>query len=1371
MSIKQSTSNLSEQNARQQVGDVQVHGDGNALNVVQGHVVNIDQSQKNVHWISVDEIKTRRLSTKSPYIGLSSFEERNKDIFFGRTQFVASLAAELNETNFVLLLGASGSGKSSVVKAGLVPQLSGRWGTQWVNITFRPDRNPFKAFSDVLAREFGQDAAEIDGDIGKDTLTQLVKSLKEPESFWFIFIDQFEELFTVTDIEKRDRFIESLSNLCKAYANDPFVKIVATMRSDFLDRFDAEPASQIAQITAKHRPLITQMHADELREVIEQPAALRGVVFEEGLVETIIKEVQGEAGYLPLLQYTLAMLWQAEVKDGGINDRTLNTQSYRLLGGVRGALQQRVEEIYQGFSSNEKLATQRIFLRLVGVGGDSATVAEWKPVRKREVRSRFSNKTEQKILAQLIKAKLLVSSAASVEGDKPVSTVEIAHEVLLTSWAKLRVWIEENRDAIAFRNRLNEDVEHWKPKKLDDELWSGIKLAKAEELQKDPAFQQVLGGFSKEATEFLKSSAGLRNREKQAEEARRQKEIEQERKARKAAQRVTVGALVGGFLMAGAAAFSAIQMNQAKTQQIRASVAQSKAELANNQSLDASVSSIRAARALQKSLGQKISPNPQLRLSVFNQLLETSLTGYESNRLDGEQGSISDVVFSPDGSLVAARGADAVHLWDTSGQLVSELEGHEGSISDVVFSPDGSRLATHGGSDTAYLWSAAGQLVSELEGHEDSISDVVFSPDGSLIATRETDAVRLWDKAGQLVSKLNGHADHISDVSFSPNGSLIATGGSDGTVRLWNTSGQLVTKFEAHKKSVLGGVSGLAFSPDGSQIATYGEDKTARLWNASGEQIAKFEHPSDDSEVLWNILNVVFSPDGRLIATGGADGTVRLWNTSGQSVAELKERSNDILSVVFSPDSSLVVTLRMDGHAYLWDTSEDQLTELKAHQGAVEAVAFSPNNNLIATRGTDDTVYLWDMSGKQVAELKGHQGAVEAVAFSPDESHVVTGGEDGTVRLWNIGQQILAIGEQGLIKSVAFSPDGNFIATGQADGSAHLWDAMGQQVAELKGHSGSVANVAFSPDSRLVATGDTEGTVRLWSATGQQVAEIEGHNGNISNMAFSPNSSRIAIDGPNNPLRFWDTAGQQVAEFGRKQGFSDVVLSLDGSHVVTRKEDGTAYLWNTSGEQIAEFQDNHERILGAALSPDSKLVATYGSEDIAHLWDISGRQVAELKSHHSWGISGVAFSPDSSLIATYGANTTALIWDDSGQQVAELKGQQGIIKDAIFSPDGLHITTRGEDGTIRLWSASGEQVAELEGHKESAADVVASPDGSRIATLGRDGTARLWLIGEMNNLLSKQCNRVREYLTNAPDLPKSDRTLCDGVPEFSNSLK
>ena len=505
--------------------------------------------------ISVEAITQRPLITTSPYRGLDRFEDRDKDLFFGRDQLIKSLLAQLSASNVLLVLGASGSGKSSVVRAGLLPQLSQLIGARFRYFTFVPDVNPFESLrSAVQGAGFSQAQTRELADAKPETPAKLIHTLQRSGDQWLFFVDQFEEIFTVGDEKLRASFIAALLQI----ARDPnsSAKLVLAMRADFLDRFS--PFPEFAKILERNIHLVADMHADELRQAIEQPAARHGVVFEQGLVEEIIKDVQGQAGSLPLLQYTLDLLWQEEAREDGLADRHLNTNAYRELGGVRGALQKRANEIYASFGdgSDAKSATpkqeivRQIFLRLVDLAGEGSNAAAWRPVRRRASIALFAGAKEQEILEALINQKLLVSNR---EGDD--ATVEVAHEALFTSWGRLRNWIEAGKQVIFAKNRLDDDALRWQQRQqegdanADEELLSGSRLSQAIDMRGRGDFSTVVGGLGQLETRFLDASAALRDRRAQEEDARQQRELEAAQRLA-AAQKMAAGRLRIGLAIA-----------------------------------------------------------------------------------------------------------------------------------------------------------------------------------------------------------------------------------------------------------------------------------------------------------------------------------------------------------------------------------------------------------------------------------------------------------------------------------------------------------------------------------------------------------------------------------------------------------------------------------------------------------------------------------------------------------------------------------------------------------------------------------------------------------------------------------------------------
>lgn len=1223
MSQQDTSANLS-QKQQQQVGDIQVQGDDNIFNLVQGHTVTFTQTK--IIQISTNEIKTRELILSSPYKGLKNFDPEDASHFFGRDQFLAGLVDELENTNFLLLLGASGSGKSSIIRAGLVPWLQKKWGKHFFNLMFTPDRDPFESlYGSLLSQRYTQAQAQL-AQLGEvKTLSQVIKLVKKPESFCLIFIDQFEELFTVSEVARRDRFILSLDHLCKEKI--PGLKIVATMRSDFLHYLDLSPANLLANLTQKHRPLITQMQPDELRLAIEQPAAHHGVVFEPGLVEEIIKDIHGQAGYLPLLQYTLDLLWKTEVEDGGIQDRTLNIDSYRKLGGIRGALQQHVDQFHQELTDTQKKALQRIFLKLVNIGGDAASETEWKPVRRRQNLSEFQDLEEKLLLTKLVDQKLLVSDASAdvlegsqVEDKSP--TIEIAHEILLTSWTALKGWILENRQSIALRNRLDGDVALWKTKRADSELWSGAKLSRALELRNDPTFQRELGGFSDVANQFIDASIGLRKRQR---------------------RRSVIG--YSGFPIAVILIVGIVyQLQQLQRQQVVRLAAQSESLLSLAvQPVEATVYALAAIDLGLSSFVQF--PHQPRQVAAEGSMLNSLQYPKELNRIPDIR-QLTSIASSANGKTIISGSDDGtIQIWNTE---IGKMRG------------------------------------SSLKAHSSGIQSVAISANGEVIASGSWDnTVRVWDARtgeaigrpleGQLIRPLPpGYSNSVTSVAISADGRTIVSGSSDNTVRLWNTqTGEPIGQpLECH----IEGITSVALSADGSTIVSGSWDDTLCVWNAQTRE--RIGGPLKGHE--GDINSVAISTNGQTIVSGARDRTVRVWNAqTGQPIGQpLVGDGSSVNSVSISADGQMIVAGSADGTVHAWDVQSGEAIgkPLRGHTSTVFSVAISADGKTIFSGGNDDTVRIWSTrTAHPISQVKAYTDTINSIAISKDGKTVVTGSNDSTVQIWDaqtgdiIAQPQSLEGHGDLINAVAISADGKTVASGSDDFTIRLWEVQTQQMLgrPLEGHESGIASLVMSEDGSTLFSGSFDKTIRHWNTnTGEAIGQpLKGHDDTVSSLDISSDGKILISGSYDNTIRFWDS---QTGEFLRHlQGHTATVSSLDispdGKILVSGSWDKTVRLWNVqTGEEIGMPLLGHEdRVTSVAFSKDGKTIFSGSDDGTIRLWDSSSRKPIgqALRGHRSW-VTSVVPAPDGKTVISGSDDNTLRVWQVSPQAWIEAACKQ-----------------------------------------------------------------------------------------------------------------
>lgn len=1169
-----------------------------------------------------------------PYKGLNYFDESDADLFVGREELTSRLTERVllmtssrlqPETRFLAVVGASGSGKSSLVRAGLVPAL--RWNKKsadWHIRILTPTARPLESLAGNLTlenRSVTTTATLID-DLARDPrclhLFAKRKLGSENRAQLLLVVDQFEELFALCrSEEEKASFIDNL--LTASSEPDGPIIVLITLRADFY----AHCANHIhlREALARNQEYIGAMGEEELRRAIEEPAQRGRWELEVGLIDLLLHDVGHEPGALPLLSHALMETWQRR------RGRMMTLSGYASSGGVRGAISETAEAVFADqFTREQQTIARRIFLRLTALGDENSAA----DTRRRATFDELILKPEDAIvtgtvLKALADARLIITSEDSAE---------VAHEALIREWTTLRGWLEENRESFRLRRQLTEAAQEWAVLEHSlDILFRGARLAQAAEWAS--TYEDEMNSLERE---FLATSIEASERESAEREAQRQRELEAARKLAEAEKQraelegeraeeqvraagllrrralYMTGAFITALIMALTALFFGAQARQAAiTAQANERIAFSR-ELAaaaiSNLEVDPERSILLALEAAEATRTTDGVVLPEVADALHRALQRT--------RVKLTLKPAGAATFRPDGSRIATAGPDEIaRVWDAeNGRLILSLAGHSNKVMNTDFSPSGDRLVTTSLDGTARIWDlASGEVVLILEGHSEGLMSPVYSPDGTQIVTTSIDGTaRLWNAQTGELEFILPHSGATLGPHFSPDGSMVAIADDAAAVaRIWNTqTGEKVMELIGHTD----GLNEVAFSPDGSQLVTASSDLTIKLWDAhSGAEFKTLE-----GHTGW-VFTVEFSPDGRYVISGSQDGTARVWDVlSGNELITLAGHIGGVGEVSISPDGSLVVTSGEDGTARIWDItaegSRDWLT-LAGHDDVVLEAAISPNGNRIATASWDGTAKVWNLnSGELLLTLKEHKDQLGGVAFSPDGSLVATASYDGTARIWDAisGEGLVTLrGHEGFVTGVAFSPNGKLLATGGLDGIARLWNIKtGEELRLLMGHEDWVFRVAFSPDGAQLATASWDGTAKLWdAASGKELLTLSGHYGAVTGVSYSPDGEYIVTSSFDATVRIWKL---------------DEVLDLP----------------NDSESQPLQILIGHTGIVwGATFSPDGHTIASASFDNTVKLWDwMMGKEVLTLSAPSPIAFANVAFSSDGRILAASGGDGT-----------------------------------------------------------------------------------------------------------------------------------
>jgi len=715
--------------------------------------------------LSVESEETADPSLPCPYRGLYQFGPNDADVFFGRDIFIEELYRATKTRNFIPVLGASGSGKSSVVLAGLVPKLEKEG--HWQFTHFRPGSEPFQALASALVPLYTPNLDETDQIVQTRKLASYLRDTTIPlfdviakiqqnhlNHRILLIADQFEELYTLCKQEDiRRRFLDCLLTCLgnTTTSSTSTMVLVITMRVDFLANALAYPefADRLRESDIK----IRSMNHQELVSVIENPVQRLGVTFETGLVQRILEDVEDQPGNLPLLEFALTELW---------NKRTgqqLTHHVYEDIGQVKGALARHADEKYGNLTEVEKEKVRRIFIQLVRPGEGT------EDTRRVAIKGELGEQNWS-LVKQLADARLVVTSRNASHQE----TVEVIHEALIQNWGELQAWMNTDRVFRAWQERLRGAKKQWEATNKDSgSLLRGAALAEAEERLSERPEDLIY------EAEFIQQSIQEQKRLQQEKEARRRRDI-------RTAWGVAVGSLVAVAISTGFWLTARYEQKQTELREAESLGRSSLSLLNQGKDFEALIAAIQAGKTLQKHKAD----NPE----VMGALITNIYEGRELNHLENHDSDVYSVSFSPDGQILASASHDkTIKLWDVqTGKQITTLNGHD-LVNSVSFSPDGQILASASTDKTIKLWDIqTGKEITTLDGHHDFVLSVSFSPDGQILASASRDTtIKLWDvQTGKEIATLNGHDDFVNSVSFSADGKTLASGSYDKTIKLWN---------------------------------------------------------------------------------------------------------------------------------------------------------------------------------------------------------------------------------------------------------------------------------------------------------------------------------------------------------------------------------------------------------------------------------------------------------------------------------------------------------------------------------------------------------------------------------------------------------
>jgi WD40 repeat protein len=1167
-------------------------------------------------------IVLERVYLRNPFRGLEHFDYEHHSIFFGRDGEVREVVGQLLRREAahrpgVLVEGPSGSGKSSFLRAGILPTLVNPQDlsqetrqaikTRPVHSSahhaiWRPGLMPFGADESAVARSI-RDCWESLSEwpdtwrVGPiDSLAQLAESRRAhwPTELRFVWvIDQFEEIFTMG---LGDALLEDLGQFLVQLQADG-VWTLASIRADAVAQFNQYGALRAVFGADEGHYYLPTLHGLALEDVINLPAKAADLTFgisSDGkrLDQLLRDEAYRERDSLPLLEFTLNELY---LRRSGTE---LTYTAYRELGGLSGSIARTAEALLRVQPEESRRALPRLFRNLVSVDETGRATRRYTSLPEIE-----RDPTQKELLLRLVESRLCITDQRN---DEPV--VAFAHDSLLRTLPALTGWLKDEGALLQTRELAQRETRLWQ-EHGHSKAW----LAAADKAMSFRALIRAEIPLSSEVRTFIESSEN---------QARRTARVKQAAVALVAV--LAVAASVAAWVALNREKEAEYQTAQARESQLQL-LTQSAAERLKDGDLT-------LARSIELEVLRRRDPAALPDPAAMNVLQEIRATDPALAILTGHSGAVRTVRYSPDGTRILTTADDnTARVWDARTGIQLEVLTHNAYVCSAVYSTDGRRILTTSEDGKNRVWDASsGAEVLSIQSRPDHCGRA-FSVDGGRFLTSDGKVLQVWDaRTGREVGQLTRPPGLSGWGDLSPDGMRFVTLADDNTARIFDVP-------TGKQKQILSGhlaeVFSARYSSDGHRIVTTSQDNTARIWDAdSGAQLAQVGH-------IGMVFDGAFSPDGGNVATVSADLTARIWDVaSAKQLQLLSGHTSNVFTVAYSPDGTQLVTGSGDGTARTWNLRQahDALV-IGSSEYKVDSGTYSPDGSRLMTLSESGPPRIWDAhSGQLLSEFPQHRDAQGPAVYSPDGKHILApmaSGENNFIRVWDVatGTTLLDVAEPSSAHLLAYSPDAKRIAAAFEDLGLQMLDAeTGKTLIEDRSNKKTAfISLQYSPDGKRVLTGSLDNTARIYDADSLRQLVIMPHKDAVRHAAFSP----------------------------------------DGSKVVTACHDGFAYIWDAqTGEKLQTLAGHHAYVWGAGFSPDGSRVVTGSRDQTVRIWEVrTGIELAVLTGHQG-RVEWVSYAPDGKHIAsTSSLDRTARVWD--AQTPADWRSQ--ITWEEAVEPDSL----------------------------------------------------------------------------------------------------